>query len=264
MLGTSAKLDIKYFLEELAHCSKAALLLDYDGTLAPFRIARDRAFPYPGVSGLLQEIMNARHTRVVVITGRPADEIAPLLGVTPPPEIWGAQGLQRIKPDGGYEMPRVDQSVLRALAEANEWLAELELGHLAEVKPGSLAVHWRGLSESTADSIRKRVVLKWTAIADREQMIVQEFDGGLEMRMATPNKGDAVRVVVAEMDPGTAIAYLGDDQTDEDAFRALQGRGLRVLVRPEWRENDADVWLRPPEELLNFLFQWLAVRRSAS
>jgi trehalose 6-phosphate phosphatase len=261
LLDASAKLDVEHFLDELAQSSKALLLLDYDGTLAPFQINRQSAFPYPGVSGLVQQIMNTDHTRVVVITGRPSEEIGPLFGVTPRPEIWGAQGLQRLKPDGSYSMPSIEQSVLNALEEANDWLKELELGDLAELKPGSLAVHWRGVQDSAADGIRRRVELKWSTIAEDAHMIVQEFDGGLEIRMSTPNKGDAVRAVVAEVDSETPVAYLGDDQTDEDAFRALHGRGLRILVRPEWRESDADVWLRPPEELINFLFQWLAICR---
>jgi trehalose-6-phosphatase len=68
------------------------------------------------------------------------------------------------------------------------------------------------------------------------------------------------------LNSAVSIAYLGDDQADEEAFRALQNRGLRILVRPEWRETAADVWLRPPEELVDFLFQWLTVlpRREVS
>ena len=52
------------------------------------------------------------------------------------------------------------------------------------------------------------------------------------------------------------MAYLGDDRTDEDAFRALRGRGLSVLVRAEPRETAADAWIRPPEELIEFLRTW--------
>jgi trehalose-6-phosphatase len=53
------------------------------------------------------------------------------------------------------------------------------------------------------------------------------------------------------------VAYLGDDRTDEDAFKALAGRGLAVLVREELRPTAAAVWLRPPVELLDFLQRWM-------
>ena len=72
------------------------------------------------------------------------------------------------------------------------------------------------------------------------------FDGGLEIRVAGPGKGDAVRAILKEAGPGAAVAYLGDDQTDEDAFHALKGIGLTVLVRPQSRPTAADVWLQPP------------------
>jgi trehalose 6-phosphate phosphatase len=261
LLETQAKLNLENFLGELAQSSQAVLLLDYDGTLAPFQVERDRAFPYPGVSGLLQDIMNTGHTRVVLISGRRAQDIVPLLGLVPHPEIWGVFGLQRLKPDGTCEMPRIDENIVQALAAASQWLNELGFSNQAELKPGSLAVHWRGLEDSVAARIRGTVMLGWLPIADRARMTLEEFDGGVEIKMSGSNKGDAVREFLAELNSAIPVAYLGDDQADEDAFRVLQHRGLRVLVRTEWRETGADVWLRPPEELVNFLFQWLAVCR---
>jgi len=50
---------------------------------------------------------------------------------------------------------------------------------------------------------------------------------------------------------------LGDDRTDEDAFKSIKGRGLGVLVREAFRPTYADVWIKPPEELLAFLARWL-------
>jgi trehalose 6-phosphate phosphatase len=261
LLETHAKLNLENFLDELAQSRRAALLLDYDGTLAPFRVDRHRAFPYPGVPALLQEIINTGHTRVVLITGRPAQDIVPLLGLEPHPEIWGAYGLQRLRLDGTCEMPPMDENVVQALAAAAQWLNELGFGNLAELKPGSVAVHWRGLEDSVATRIRGTVLLGWLPIADRARLTLQEFEGGVEIKMSGSNKGDAVREFLAELESAIPIAYLGDDLADEDAFHVLQNRGLRILVRPEWRETGADVWLRPPEELVNFLFQWLAVCR---
>jgi trehalose-6-phosphatase len=64
--------------------------------------------------------------------------------------------------------------------------------------------------------------------------------------------------VLSETAGDGAIAYLGDDLTDEDAFAAVKPRGLAVLVRPELRETEADVWLQPPRELVAFLKRWRA------
>lgn len=103
----------------------------------------------------------------------------------------------------------------------------------------------------------------WLPIADRSFLTLDYFDGGVELHLPQCNKADAVRAILAELDVDTPVAYLGDDQTDEEAFRNLRDRGLRVLVRPHWRETEADIWLRPPLELSAFLHDWLqACRRS--
>lgn len=263
MLNTDTKFDLQQFFDELSRARESALLLDYDGTLSPFQLDRDKAFPYPGVSTLLSEVMNAGHTRVVVLTGRPAHEVVRLLGIEPHPEIWGVQGLQRLRPDGFCELPYLNETATQALAEADEWIDGLGLHHLAEHKPGSLAVHWRRLPAGQQTDIRKIVSLGWLPVAHHAAMVMHEFDGGLEMRVPDRNKGDAVRTILAEMRPETPVAYLGDDETDVDAFDALSDRGLRVLVRSEWRETAADVWLQPPTELLVFLVDWLEACRNA-
>ena len=84
-----------------------------------------------------------------------------------------------------------------------------------------------------------------------------EFDGGIEIRPPEANKGDAVRTILSEMNPETPAAYLGDDNTDEHAFQAMNGRGLSILVRPRWRPTTAQLWLSPPDEVLDFLTRWL-------
>jgi trehalose-phosphatase len=90
---------------------------------------------------------------------------------------------------------------------------------------------------------------------------MEMFDGGVELRVPGRDKGTVVNAVLDEIAGTVAAAYLGDDQTDEDAFRALGDRGLKVLVRPEMRASEADLWLEPPDELLNFLDQWIEACR---
>lgn len=258
MTDTLSRLDVQDFFRNLGQARQSALLLDYDGTLASFRQNRGDAYPYPGVADVLQEIMATGRTRVVLITGRRAPELIPLLNITPHPEIWGTHGLERLHPDDTYERLPVDQDTLETLSAAADWVKSLKVEHLVEHKPGSLAVHWRGLAEPEADEVRRKVMLGWLSIADRSSLTVEQFDGGVEMRMATYNKGDALQTVLAEMDFDAPVAYLGDDQSDEDAFQLLSDRGLTVLVRPEWRDTAAKLWLRPPVQLLSFFRDWLA------
>ena len=78
------------------------------------------------------------------------------------------------------------------------------------------------------------------------------------MRIPDPDKGDAVRTIMEETGSDVPTAYLGDDLTDERAFRALGSKGLGILVRPNFRKTSAQAWLKPPDELLQFLSRWLA------
>ncbi|MGA9496385.1 MAG: hypothetical protein WBV41_11045, partial [Terriglobales bacterium] len=68
MLRPDAQSQLTPFLQTVAEAPQSALLLDYDGTLAPFHTQRDQAYPYPGVALILQEIVRNGRTRVVVIT----------------------------------------------------------------------------------------------------------------------------------------------------------------------------------------------------
>jgi trehalose 6-phosphate phosphatase len=244
------------FIQRLMFVSSRVLLLDYDGTLAPFHFDRSQAFPYSEVPGLLLQIIQ-QGTRVVLVSGRRAADLVLLCGLDPHPEIWGSHGLERLLPDGSYEVAPLPLEQLTGLELAAKSLRSHDLESRIEEKPGGIAVHWRGLSHTDAKKIRNQVMQLWAPLLADCGLTLLKFDGGLELRTPSKNKGDAVRTILSETGSSAAIAYLGDDQTDEDAFRALKGKGLSLLVRAESRLTAADVWLRPPEELLGFLKEWL-------
>jgi trehalose 6-phosphate phosphatase len=248
--------NLDRFLEGIARALASVLLLDYDGTLAPFSNDRRKASPYLGIVPLLQQIMACEGSRVVIITGRSAPEVVSLLGMDQPPEVWGAHGLQRLRPNGVCEIPPLGQQALHLLSQAKQWLVEQGLDNLAEYKPGGIAVHWRALPDASVEMVQERVLQGWEPLAQSKVVSLLDFDGGVEIRIAGTDKGTAVRVIVNETEADVPIAYLGDDATDEAAFEALGDRGLSILVRPEWRNTSAQLWLKPPEELLDFLERW--------
>ncbi len=249
-----ALLDV--FFQQLADARQRVLMLDYDGTLAPFRIERDQATPYPGVREILNRILDAGQTRVVVVSGRWTQEVVPLLGLSHPLEIWGSHGWEHRQADGGWKIFTMDKQAAVGLDDARNWLVSEGLSERAEVKPACLALHWRGLNEAECHRLRARVLSRWTKLARRTGLEINKFDGGLELRVPGRNKGLVVQTILSEMDNRTAAGYLGDDLTDEDAFTALEGRGLSALVRQEFRPTRAHIWLKPPEELLEFLGRW--------
>lgn len=246
------------FLEQLKAAPASALLLDYDGTLAPFQTDRDRAYSYPGVVPILERIIRCDTTRVIVITGRPLREVQMLLSPLNNIEVWGAHGLEHALRDGTYQQAGIDTEAAEALAQAEQWLIAKGFASIAEIKPGGVALHWRGLADAAIEELRADTLEGWAALAERPTLKLLYFEGGLELRVAHPDKGDAIAAILEDLDPDAPVAFLGDDLTDEDAFLALNDRGLSILVRSAYRETSAKAWLRPPEELISFFEQWLS------
>ena len=247
---------IEDFFERCDRTKTARLLLDYDGTLAPFHTDRYKAYPYPGIISILNRIIQTGRTKVSIISGRPIKEIQSLLRPLQNFEVWGAHGLEHISADGVYERASVDPEVLSILNKAEDWLLQSGLLSIAEIKPGGIAVHWRGLAPTEAEDILNRVRNGWSRFDEVPSVKLLLFDGGIELRTTHPDKGDAIGAILRNANSHAAISFLGDDLTDEDAFRVLSKHGLSILVRPEYRATAANVWLRPPHELIEFLNLW--------
>jgi trehalose 6-phosphate phosphatase len=231
-------------------------MLDYDGTLAPFREERDRAVPYPGVRETLDKIMHSDRTRLVVISGRAIADLMPLLGLATFPEIWGSHGWERRRADGSYSIMPVDKSSLEGLAEADLLIRGNNLGSFSEKKPRSVALHWRGLSAEKKEAVERFVDSEMKPVASKYNLEIRGFDGGLELRLPGRNKGDVVRSIMADSQGEVFHVYLGDDSTDEDAFEAVSDSGLGILVRRDTRPTKARARLVPPGELIGFLNLW--------
>ncbi len=160
MKAPERQLIYSSFLHRLRSAPARVLLLDYDGTLAPFTADRGHAVPYPGVPALLVRIM-AEGTRVALISGRPARELVLLSGIHPHPEIWGSYGLERLNPDGSYEVGALSRQHQTGFLSAAKALHADGLEPRMELKPGGIAVHWRGLSAPDAAEIETKVRRLW-------------------------------------------------------------------------------------------------------
>ena len=248
--------EVCLLLDRLEDAPASLLLLDYDGTLAPFRTNPARALPYPGVLPLIQGIWEGGRTRVAFVTGRSLEGILPLLGMNPLPEIWASYGREHRLADGTSQTIPPTPEQAKGLAEAERRFAGAGPPARLEKKPFSLAAHVRGLYAGSAKAALRALGESWREVAEAAGLELLAFDGGLELRAPGWTKRDAVRAILVEAPVCGPVAYLGDDETDEGAFQALGKRGLPILVRGKWRPTAARVWLRPPGELLRFLEAW--------
>jgi trehalose 6-phosphate phosphatase len=252
------------FLALVAASDQSALLLDFDGTLAPFRIDPTKVKPWAGVTKLLDDIQQTGRTRIAIISGRPARDVVLQLGMPRPPEIWGLHGAERMLPNGQVYSDDLLPHQRTVLETAKSILHTdgftIRQGLRLEEKWNAVAVHWRGKSEQSTQIARQQMYKILSPFAERAGMKLLLFDGGVELR-AGRDKGGAVHLLLSEMQPDAPVAFMGDDITDEDAFLALAGRGLSILTRRDWRPSAAQLWLRPPAQLRSFLSGWLRALR---
>jgi trehalose 6-phosphate phosphatase len=242
------------FWPRLAAARRRFLGLDYDGTLAPFQVDRMAAVPVAGAADALRELVAATGTEAAIISGRLAEEVVQLLG-EPGVTVIGSHGYERLAPGGDIEQVALAPHQTRGLALAQEQVARIGLQHRLERKVSSLAFHTRGLSASEAKQLEEQVLRLWETAAE-EGLSCRPFDGGVELRALDVDKG-TVLAELLDRAPGAFAAYVGDDLTDEDAFRVVRRYGgTGIVVGAPSRPTAATAWLPDPQAVVQFLLRW--------
>lgn len=217
----------------------AALFLDFDGTLVELADAPDAIRVSPSLRPLLQRLNTVLEGRLAIVTGRAIDDLDRHLGWSGS-AVAGSHGLEFRFADGTEVPVIVPEGLQQAIAGAHR-LAEETPGLLVEEKPAGVAIHFRRVPD------REPVVDRFMAqLAEATGLALQRGKMVVELRAAGADKGDAVRRLMARPPfSGSQPIFVGDDLTDEHAFRAaadLGGGG--ILVGPEretaarWRLDD--------------------------
>jgi len=243
-------------LKGLSSVSASVLMLDFDGTIAPFVTERDKAAVRPDCKKLIDQIMNSGKTKVVIVTGRTIEDILPLINLETVPEIWGSHGWERREMDGSYYLWPAQDSHTSSLHLIMDLIADRGMEKFREDKPRSTALHWRGLPKSEESRLKLLAAVEIKLNCDKYGLEFREFDGGAEARIPGRNKGDVVTSLIQEEGDGCFYAYLGDDSTDEDAFDAIAGHGMGILVGENIKPTKAEYNLDSNDGLEGFLNTW--------
>ncbi|MFH1501800.1 MAG: trehalose-phosphatase [Candidatus Eisenbacteria bacterium] len=246
------------FWERVRDADDRCLVLDFDGTIAEFEVERMAARPLPGVVDLLIQIRDRTETYLAMMTGRPISELLALMGDLLLP-ISGSQGTEFRMPDGSYQthLPsdRQEERFRRAEAEAR---ALTTAGRL-ERKIASIGLHTRGVDPAVARREEEAVCRAWSADASEYDLECRAFKGGVELRLLDIDKGTALEALLRDRPADGLCVYVGDDLTDEDAFRALAGRGLSIKVGGPDDPTCALGRLPDPTAVKEFLGTWLEI-----
>jgi trehalose-phosphatase len=240
------------FWREAAAAPRHLLALDYDGTLAPFRVDPATARPLPAARRALERVL-ARGTEVAVVSGRPPADVVRLLDA-PPLVVVGEHGWTLRRADGGELRHPVPPELTARLDRAEGHAAQLAPARV-ERKRASLVIHTRGLAPGLAAEVERRALDRFAPLL-AGGLALRPIAGGLELRVRGRDKGVALAELAAESGPGVFVAAVGDDDTDEDAFRAAAragGWGVRV---GSTRPTAARATLASPHEVARFLELW--------
>ena len=210
--------------------TRTALFLDIDGTLAEFKRRPEEVGPTPRLTTLLRSLRLRLHDRVAMISGR---ALADMDRITAGAVIGasGVHGLERRDAQGRLKTSPPHPGLKRARAEFNA-LVQAHPALLLEDKGFGLVLHYRAAPElaEMADAAALRMV-------DETGLALQKGDMMAEVRTPGADKGDALKAFMAERPfEGSTPIYIGDDLTDEHAFKAARELGgFGVLVGPERR-----------------------------
>jgi trehalose-phosphatase len=231
-----------------------AVFLDYDGVLTPIVPRPEDAL----LSGEMRQaiVSLAGQCPVAVVSGRDLADVRALVDIG---ELWyaGSHGFDIAGPAGERHEYPPGREFLPALSGAENQLSE-SLGQVrgaqVERKRYAVAVHYRQVAEEDLPLIEQAV----KETLDRYPNLRQT--GGKKIFELRPqldwDKGRAVAWLEEELalsGSGYLTIYIGDDLTDEDAFRHVRGQGLGILVRDESRPTLAHYALEHPGEVREFL-----------
>lgn len=267
--------------EQIIKASKGkqiVMFLDYDGTLSPIVEDPDRAFMSDAMRRTVRKL--ARYFPTAIVSGRCRDKVYNFVRLA---ELYyaGSHGMDIKGPaKGSKKYLKGSQSVL--FQPASEFLPMIDevykrllektksiLGANVEHNKFCLSVHFRCVDEK-----------KWSELAHEVRSVLKEYP---KLRLTQGRKVLEIRPTI-KWDKGKALEflldtlgmsnctdvfpiYIGDDRTDEDAFKVLRdrGQGFGILVSKIAKETNASYYLQEPSEVMDFLqrlVRWrLSLRR---
>ena len=217
--------ELRAALGRIARVPQLLVGCDYDGTLAPLVDDPAAAGPLPEAVAAVRALAALPQTVVAVISGRALRDLATLSRLPSEVHLVGSHGsefdlgfIQRLAPE-------LHELHGRLLAELQA-ISREHPGIRLETKPASIAVHVRGVdpevSEPALEAIR-------SGPASWPDIYVTNGKDVIELSLLATDKGAAVTSLRVQAS-ASAVLYLGDDVTDENAFARLHGPDVGVKI----------------------------------
>lgn len=220
---------IKEMTDKFVRSNKRFLLLDYDGTLAPFQKIPSLAVPSDELMELLAQLSADPANEVVIISGRDAHTLDKWLGHLPVNMIAEHGACIKLKDEGWRELISVSTEWKEQIRPLMQLFVDRCAGSFIEEKNSTLVWHYRNTYPELG-FMRSRE-LRNSLLQLTANTSLQVIDGNrvLEVRMVGVDKGASSTQMLNLLNPDFILA-IGDDTTDEDMFKALHEKGYTIKV----------------------------------
>lgn len=219
--------ELSRAIVQVARTPRLLVACDYDGTLSPIVNDPAAARPLPESMAALRRLAELDETAVAMISGRALRDLAALSGSPAKVQLVGSHGAEF---DAGFahELPPAAKKLHDELRTELERIVDGHRGVTLEIKPASIAVHVRRADPAVADRVLREVEdgpCTWDGV---------QVTGGkavIELAVVRTDKGEALDLLRQRV-AATTTVFIGDDVTDEKAFRRLRGPDVGIKVGP--------------------------------
>ena len=216
-------------LHELAGARRLLVASDFDGVLAPLVLDPAASRPVDGSVDSLRALAAAPATHAAVVSGRDLQTLTALTG------LEGSR-VTRIGSHGGESSadsgpPMLTEAQRSALARVTADLDEVTRAHPGarlEHKPAAVVLHTRGMAEAAARAAEAEALEATTRHTESHVLHGKHV---VEVSVVRADKGTAL-LALRDAVGADAVAYFGDDVTDEHVFELLGPGDVGVKVGP--------------------------------
>lgn len=254
-VGGGLEQELRTAIGRIARVPQLLIACDYDGTLAPIVEDPSRAIPLPEAAAAVRALASLPQTNVAVVSGRALRDLAALSRLPSEVHLVGSHGSEF---DIGF-VERLSPELVAVRTRLRDALHEIVAAHPGvrlERKPASVAVHTRGLDPQVAAAAVEAVR---NGPATWDDVTVTQGKEVIELSVVATHKGTAVDQLRTQLS-ASAVLFIGDDVTDENAFGNLHGPDLGIKIGPG--DTRAQYRVAEPIEAARALGLLLETRRN--
>jgi trehalose 6-phosphate synthase/phosphatase len=220
---------VSQMMEQFSQATKRCLLLDYDGTLAPFQKVPSMAAPSEELLQLLTQLTADPANEVVIISGRDANTLHKWLGHLPLNMIAEHGACIKQKGEHWRELIAMSTEWKEQIRPIMQLFVDRCAGSFIEEKKSTLAWHYRNTYPELGFMRSRELRNSLLQLTGNTSLQVIDGNRVLEVRMVGVDKGASSTQMINTLNPDF-ILCIGDDTTDEDMFRALSDKGYTIKV----------------------------------